>query len=174
MDEAAYPGIRVNMETRFDGVTTSFKVDISTGDIITPKEVRYQLKLMLEERAIDIWAYNLETILAEKLETIISRNTANTRMRDFYDSHSLFQLYGENLNPTVSNEALMATANKRGTVHYLKDMLMIADEVENSEVMVNLWMAYQKKFSYASEITWKTIMESVRNCMGLIRMEARH
>lgn len=174
MDEAEYPGIRVSMETKFDGVITPFKVDISTGDIITPKEVRYQLKLMLEERAIDIWAYNLETILAEKLETIISRNTTNTRMRDFYDIHSLLQLYGENLNPAVFNDALMATANKRGTEHYLKDMPMIVDEVENSEVMMNFWMAYQKKFSYASEITWKTIMESVRNCMELIRMEGGH
>jgi predicted nucleotidyltransferase component of viral defense system len=129
---------------------------------------------MLEERAIDIWAYNLETILAEKLETIISRNTTNTRMRDFYDIHSLLQLYGENMNPTVFNQALMATANKRGTEHYLTDMLLIVDEVENSSVMENLWLAYQKKFSYVSEITWKTIMESVRNCMGLIRMEGRH
>ncbi|AFA47983.1 nucleotidyl transferase AbiEii/AbiGii toxin family protein [Acetobacterium woodii] len=174
MDEAEYPGIRVSIETKFDGVITPFKVDISTGDIITPKEIRYQLKLMLEERAIDIWAYNLETILAEKLETIISRNTTNTRMRDFYDLHSLLQLYGENMNPAVFNQALMATTNKRGTEHYLTDMMLIVDEVENSSVMENLWLAYQKKFSYASEITWKTIMESVRNCMGLIRMEGRH
>ena len=170
MDEAEYPGIRVSLETKFDGVITPFKVDISTGDIITPREVRYQLKLMLEERAIDIWAYNLETILAEKLETIISRNTTNTRMRDFYDIHSLLQLYGENLNPTVFNQALMATANKRGTGHYLKDIPVIVDEVENSEVMANLWRAYQKKFFYASEITWETIMESVRNCMRLVKI----
>ena len=72
MDEAEYPGIRVSLETKFDGVITPFKVDISTGDIITPREVRYQLKLMLEERAIDIWAYNLETILAEKLDYYFS------------------------------------------------------------------------------------------------------
>lgn len=170
MDEAEYPGIRVSLETKFDGVITPFKVDISTGDIITPREVRYQLKLMLEERVIDIWAYNLETILAEKLETIISRNTTNTRMRDFYDIHSLLQLYGENLNPTVFNQALMATANKRGTGHYLKDIPVIVDEVENSEDMVNLWRAYQKKFFYASEITWETIMESVRNCMRLVKI----
>ena len=91
-------------------------------------------------------------------------------MRDFYDIHSLLQLYGENLNPTVFNQALMATANKRGTGHYLKDIPVIVDEVENSEVMVNLWRAYQKKFFYASEITWETIMESVRNCMRLVKI----
>ena len=85
MDEAEYPGIRVNMTTTFDGVVTPLKIDISTGDAITPREIRYSFKLMLEDRSIDIWAYNLETVLAEKLETIITRTTTNTRMRDFYD-----------------------------------------------------------------------------------------
>lgn len=85
MDEAEYPGIRVSMTTTFDGVVTPLKIDISTGDAITPREVRYSFKLMLENRSIDIWAYNLETVLAEKLETIITRTTTNTRMRDFYD-----------------------------------------------------------------------------------------
>ena len=84
MDEAEYPGIRVSMETEFDGVITPLKIDISTGDAITPREVRYSFKLMLEDRSIEIWAYNLETVLAEKLETVVSRATTNTRMRDFY------------------------------------------------------------------------------------------
>ena len=83
MDEAEYPGIRVNMETKFDGVTTPLKIDISTGDAITPKEVNYRFKLMLEDRSIDVLAYNLETVLAEKLETVITRTTTNTRMRTF-------------------------------------------------------------------------------------------
>lgn len=88
MDEAEYPGIRVTMTTLFDGVRTPLKIDISTGDAITPKEVRYSFKLMLEDRSIDVWAYNLETVLAEKLETIITRTTTNTRMRDFTTSPS--------------------------------------------------------------------------------------
>ena len=95
MDEAEYPGIRVTMTTLFDGVRTPLKIDISTGDAITPKEVRYSFKLMLEDRSIDVWAYNLETVLAEKLETIITRTTTNTRMRDFYDIAILQQLYGD-------------------------------------------------------------------------------
>lgn len=85
MDEAEYPGIRATMTTLFGGVRAPLKIDISTGDAITPREVRYSFKLMLEDRSIDIWAYNLETVLAEKLETIITRTTTNTRMRDFYD-----------------------------------------------------------------------------------------
>ena len=89
MDEAEYPGIRVSMETRFDSVITPLKIDISTGDAITPREVRYSFKLMLKDRSIEIWAYNLETVLAEKLETVVSRATTNTHMRDFYDLHIL-------------------------------------------------------------------------------------
>ena len=80
------------MNTIFDGVVTPLKIDISTGDAITPKEVRYSFKLMLEDRSIDIWAYNLETVLAEKLETIITRATTNTRMRIYYDIYILEQL----------------------------------------------------------------------------------
>ncbi len=102
MDEAEYPGIRVNMTTTFDGVVTPLKIDISTGDAITPREIRYSFKLMLEDRSIDIWAYNLETVLAEKLETIITRTTTNTRMRDFYDIYILEQLHGNTLEPSDS------------------------------------------------------------------------
>ena len=105
MDEAEYPGIRVSMTTTFDGVVTPLKIDISTGDAITPREVRYSFKLMLEDRSIDIWAYNLETVLAEKLETIITRTTTNTRMRDFYDIYILEQLHGNTLNPQILHDA---------------------------------------------------------------------
>ena len=101
MDEAEYPGVRVSMETEFDGVRTPLKVDISTGDVITPKEIQYSFKLMLEERSINVWAYNLETVLAEKLETVISRGITNTRMRDYYDIHILIKLYGNTLNGKV-------------------------------------------------------------------------
>ena len=162
MDEADYPGVRVAMETEFDGVRTPLKVDISTGDVITPKEICYSFKLMLEDRSIDVWAYNLETVLAEKLETIITRNITNTRMRDFYDIHILIELYGNDLNSTILNEALIATARKRETLYYLKDALAIFDEIEFSVVMKKLWQSYQKKFSYATTLSWETIMKSVR------------
>lgn len=154
MDEAEYPGIRVTMTTLFDGVRTPLKIDISTGDAITPKEVRYSFKLMLEDRSIDVWAYNLETVLAEKLETIITRTTTNTRMRDFYDIAILQQLYGSTLDPHVLHDALLATAHKRGTERHLAEAAEVFDEVENSPVMQDLWAAYQKKFSYASDLGW--------------------
>jgi predicted nucleotidyltransferase component of viral defense system len=168
MEEADYPGVRVGMETEFDGVRTPLKIDISTGDVITPKEIQYSFKLMLEERSIDIWAYNLETVMAEKLETLISRNIANTRMRDFYDIYILFQLYGNTLNTSVLGEALQATAQKRGTGYHLYDAQTIFDEVQNDLYMKKQWKSYQKKFSYAADISWEMVMESARELYKLI------
>lgn len=169
MDEADYPGVRVSMETEFDGVRTPLKIDISTGDVITPKEIQYSFKLMLEERSIDVLAYNLETVLAEKLETVISRNITNTRMRDFYDIHILLKLYGNTLDKLVLGEALQATAKKRGTERYLSDVADILNEVQNNPNMQKFWNTYQKKFSYARGISWDMVMESIKelHSMGI-------
>lgn len=167
MDEAEYPGIRVNMETEFDGVITPLKIDISTGDAITPRQVRYRFKLMLEDRSIEVWAYNLETVLAEKLETVIARATANTRMRDFYDLYLLNRLHGERIVAADLRAALLATAKKRGTEKYLVDAPGIFDEIEADVTMEKLWAAYQKRFSYAADLPWDMVMDSIR---GLYRL----
>ena len=163
MDEAEYPGIRVSMTTTFDGVVTPLKIDISTGDAITPREVRYSFKLMLEDRSIDIWAYNLETVLAEKLETIITRTTTNTRMRDFYDIYILDQLHGNTLNRQTLYDALLATAKKRGTERHLAEAVDVLNEVESSPVMQKLWESYRRKFSYAADLEWSIIKVAVRS-----------
>ena len=164
MEEADYPGVRVSMETKFDGVITPLKIDISTGDVITPREIRYSFNLMLEDRAIEVWAYNLETVLAEKLETIISRNVTNTRMRDFYDIYILQKLYGEQLSKDVLWDALVATAKKRGTLEQIEaeDIGEVFDEIQSSPVMENLWKAYQRNYSYADDLSWHTVMNAVR------------
>ena len=172
MDEAEYPGIRVSMTTTFDGVVTPLKIDISTGDAITPREVRYSFKLMLEDRSIDIWAYNLETVLAEKLETIITRTTTNTRMRDFYDIYILDQLHGNTLNRQTLYDALLATAKKRGTERHLAEAVDILNEVESSPVMQKLWESYRRKFSYAADLEWSIIMGAVRSLYALSEKES--
>ena len=172
MDEAEYPGIRVSMTTTFDGVVTPLKIDISTGDAITPREVRYSFKLMLEDRSIDILAYNLETVLAEKLETIITRTTTNTRMRDFYDIYILDQLHGNTLNRQTLYDALLATAKKRGTERHLAEAVDVLNEVESSPVMQKLWESYRRKFSYAADLEWSIIMGAVRSLYSLSEKES--
>ncbi|HIT63513.1 MAG TPA: nucleotidyl transferase AbiEii/AbiGii toxin family protein, partial [Candidatus Ventrimonas merdavium] len=167
MDEAEYPGIRVSLTTVFDGVVTPLKIDISTGDAITPREVRYSFKLMLEDRSMDIWAYNLETVLAEKMETIITRATANTRMRDFYDIYILEQLHGNTLSAPILHDALLATARKRETESRLAEAKEVFAEVEDSPVMQQLWAAYRKKFSYAADLEWNSVIKAVRKLYSL-------
>ena len=170
MEEADYPGVRVSMETKFDGVITPLKIDISTGDIITPREIKYKFNLMLEDRTIEVWAYNLETVLAEKLETVISRNVTNTRMRDFYDIYILQKLYGEQLSKDVLRDALVATAKKRETLEQIEteDIDEVFDEIQSSSVMENLWKVYQRNYSYSADIPWHTIMKSIRTLYEII------
>ena len=170
MEEADYPGVRVSMETKFDGVITPLKIDISTGDIITPREIKYKFNLMLENRTIEVWAYNLETVLAEKLETVISRNVTNTRMRDFYDIYILQKLYGEQLSKDVLWDALVATAKKRETLEQIEteDIDEVFDEIQSSSVMENLWKVYQRNYSYSADIPWHTIMKSIRTLYEII------
>lgn len=170
MDEADYPGVRVNLDGFFDGTRTPLKIDISTGDVITPREINYSFKLMFEERSIDVLAYNLETVIAEKLETIISRSTANTRMRDFYDIYILDLIYGNSLDKEILSSALIATAEKKGSSKLLPNTEHIVNGIHSSKYMIDLWDNYCSKFSYASDISWDMVITATRRitvCAGL-------
>lgn len=126
---------------------------------------------MLEERTINVWAYNLETVLAEKLETVISRNITNTRMRDFYDIHILLKLYGNTLDANVLGEALQATVKKRETEKHLSNAVELFDEVQNDSNMQKLWTSYQKKFSYAEDVSWDTVMSAVKELYDMCKQQ---
>lgn len=99
MDEMEYPGLRITMNALLGPMIVPMKIDVSTGDKITPREIQYDYKLLLEDRTIPLWTYNLETPLAEKLQTVLARGPLNTRMRDYYDIHELLQAYHENIDP---------------------------------------------------------------------------
>lgn len=162
-DEAEYAGLRVTLDTYFDGVNQALKVDITTGDKITPREVGYSFKLMLESRSIEVLAYNIETIIAEKLETIISRSTVNTRMRDFYDIYILSKLQAENINTGLLSDAIIATANKRGTTDLLTRADKILSDIERSQIMQDLWTRYQHKYDYANGVFWQDVLSAIKD-----------
>ena len=159
MDEAEYSGIRFSMDAVLDGAVIPLKIDISTGDEITPREIAYSYKLMFEDRTIPIMIYPIETVLAEKLETVISRSITNTRMRDFYDIHIL--LKSQNINADILALALERTAKKRGNFSLLENAESVLNIVKSDEDMKRLWNIYQKKFKYASEYTWDEVTHSV-------------
>jgi len=160
MDEAEYSGIRFSMDAVLDGAVIPLKIDISTGDVITPREIAYSYKLMFEDRTIPIMTYPIETVLAEKLETVISRSITNTRMRDFYDIHIL--LKSQNINADILALALERTAKKRGNFSLLENAESVFKIVKSDEDMKRLWNIYQKKFKYAGEYTWDEVIHSVR------------
>lgn len=160
MDEAEYSGIRFSMDAVLDGAVIPLKIDISTGDVITPREIAYSYKLMFEDRTIPIMTYPIETVLAEKLETVISRSITNTRMRDFYDIHIL--LKSQNINADILALALERTAKNRGNFSLLENAESVLKIVKSDEDMKRLWDIYQKKFKYAGEYTWDEVIHSVR------------
>lgn len=161
MDEAEYSGVRANLEATLETMRTPLKVDISTGDIITPREVLYNFRLMFEERTISILAYNLETVLAEKMETVIARGVANTRLRDYYDLYILQNEYTHAMNMEQFKAAFLATSKKRNSIQLITEGNRILKEIADSEVMQGLWKSYQKKFSYAEDISWEMVMDSI-------------
>ena len=169
MDEADYPGIRVTLNTTLETMRTPLKIDFSSDDVITPCEVSYQYKLLFEDRTISIMAYNLETMLAEKLETFLARGTANSRMRDFYDLFALESTQSENIDNIVLKAAFTNTSEKRGSSAVVADMDLILDEVENSSNILALWKNYQRKYEYASDISWYEVMQAVKRMCYAVR-----
>lgn len=159
--EDEYSGFRVFMEALMDEARIPLKVDITTGDKITHKEVVYRFDLLLEDRSIEILAYNIETIIAEKFETIVSRGIANTRMRDFYDIYILLKLQGHNIDKDTLIKAIVATAEKRGSRSILLDGEVVLREVFKSEILSREWSKYQKQYSYSTDISWDEIKEAI-------------
>ena len=169
MDEMEYPGIRVTMNANVGRLITPLKIDISTGDVITPRAIEFNYDLLLEDRSISLWSYNLETILAEKLQTVLARGILNTRMRDFYDIRMLLDTYEDKVNKAVLKDAFAAKSKKRGTDHLQEQAEEIIKIIEADEQLQVLWRAYQKKYSYAAEIDYASVISGVRKLMDWIR-----
>lgn len=169
MDEMEYPGIHVTMNANVGRLITPLKIDISTGDVITPRAIEFNYDLLLEDRSISLWSYNLETILAEKLQTVLARGILNTRMRDFYDIRMLLDTYEDKVNKAVLKDAFAATCKKRGTDHLQEQAEEIIKIIEADEQLQVLWRAYQKKYSYAAEIDYASVISGVRKLMDWIR-----
>lgn len=160
-EDTEYHGFRLSLIGILDESKIPLKVDITTGDKITPDAVKYSFKLLLENRNIEVLAYNLETVLAEKVETIISRATANTRMRDFYDVYILTKFQGANINPSIFKQAFNATSKNRGSTNQIEKAKDILESIKASSKIEKLWENYTIKNPYAKEIKWDNVISSV-------------
>ena len=145
MEEAEYAGVRVSMIAFLDNIRVPLKSDFSTGDEITPSPIKYQYELMFENRSINLLSYNLETLLAEKLETVIARATTNTRMRDFYDIYILSVMFWKSINSNLLTEALHATSCQRGTLRMMTNAEKVLLDLQKNKNIQKLWAKYREK-----------------------------
>lgn len=155
-DDDAYGGFKVSIVAEYDTIITPMQIDVTTGDAITPEAVFYTFKKIFEEGEIKAWAYNIETVLAEKVETILRRGELNTRPRDFYDAYILTKTI--NYEPSVFMEALKSTAEHRKTSHIFKNINQRINEIRKSEVLKTRWIKYTKNYNYANDITYEDVI----------------
>lgn len=169
MGDMEYPGIRIHMDAKIEDLVVPIKIDISTGDVITPREVKYEYSLLLEGRTIQLWSYNLETILAEKIQTILSRSTLNTRMRDFYDVTTLFNRYKNSINYENLSLAFNRTCVKRETLFLLDESNDILVSIKADLNLQNLWKNYCKKQMYIEFVDFSTNIETLEYLIQQIK-----
>ena len=156
-----YGGYRVRLNAVYESLITPLSIDISTGDIITPKPVEYNVSGIFDaDLQFSLWGYNTETILAEKAESILSRGILNTRPRDFYDIYILCTT--KEYDKTVFKEALLATSKHRGTFEKIADIPHILDTIKASSELKKQWEQYRAKFSYAKNIPYEQTVEELR------------
>jgi predicted nucleotidyltransferase component of viral defense system len=156
-----YPGYRVKLVADYGRISTPLTIDVTTGDKITPAAIEFQFKQLFDDGTISIQIYNLETVIAENLETVIARSSANTRPRDYYDVYLLTKLKGDIIDYDVLSQALIKTAEKRGTVSLLPDYERAIQRIADSEEQRRPWQNYQRQYQYASGILFEEVMDSL-------------
>ena len=160
-DDFDYPGVRVTLKVIFEKLKETVNIDISTGDEITPSAVQFTYPMMFEQEKIRIWSYNLETLLAEKLQTVLARSVANTRMRDFYDIYILWNLENDSIDRMLLRDAYKATAHSRKTEKEIDKADEIMEQIALNEYMETLWNNYKSSNSYVGDISWDEVLGTV-------------
>ena len=160
-EDDEYFNFRVHFNAVFGKINSPMKIDITTGDIITPSAVEYSYKSLFDDKTIPVMAYNKETVIAEKYETIIRRNIANTRARDFYDLYKFFKLYRNTINPKVLKSAVNNTAQKRNSTSEIDDAIEIINEMRDEKYLHNLWKNYTATYAYAANITFNDLIDNL-------------
>ena len=160
-----YPGIRVSLKANYPPISVPLTVDVTTGDMITPREIEYTFSMLFDDRTISVLAYNLETVLAEKLETVLSRNIANTRPRDYYDIYILYALRGAECDKATLRRALERTTEKRGSSKILTQYSEIMQEIRDSDTLRRQWNKYGMEYDYAKDISFDDTCNTIYSIM---------
>lgn len=167
-DEDAYGGYSILLTGRLENVRQSFHVDVATGDPITPTDIEYSYQSLISNETIAFRAYNLETVIAEKLQTILSRGLLNSRCKDYYDIYIINQLQRKNISIPDLKKAFVTTCQYRKTPFEKVESLLILEEISKSNILQNRWSNYARKASYAKDITFEATIESCKEIVDCI------
>jgi predicted nucleotidyltransferase component of viral defense system len=160
-DISEYDDFRITLQAVFHTIRVMMKIDITTGDAIVPREIEYPYKLMFEERTILVMAYHLYTILAEKIETILACNVANSRGRDFYDVYILLSMNRDTLSRAELLDALRVKAEERGSITAIENYMKHLYNIETSPEITKIWAGYVKNYPYANGIALPDILKMI-------------
>ena len=161
-EEELYSGFNVNLKAEFDGLKTNLMIDITTGDVITYKEVEFKYNTLFDNEIINIITYNYETILAEKFESIISRNIDNTRMKDYYDLYMFVNLKWDDINKDTLRKAIINTAKNRETLDYIDDASKYIELISDDSRLKSLWNSYKSNYDYAKNISFEDTINAIK------------
>lgn len=169
--EDEYGGFRINVKGTFDKIKTNFFIEITTGDVITPKEIKYKYKSIFEKKEISIMAYNIETIIAEKFESIISKNVTTTRAKDFYDLYMLINKHKKDINNKNLVRAIKNTFNKRNTELNIDKFKETVKMLKESNTIKNVFINYQKKLENTKNVSFNDTIDTIAKIIGILDSE---
>ena len=167
-EEELYSGFEVNLKAEFDGLKTNLMIDITTGDVITYKEVEFKYSTLFDNETINIMTYNYETIIAEKFESIISRNIDNTRMKDYYDLYMFVNLKWNDINKDTLRKAIINTSKARDTLDYIDNASKYIELISSDSRLKSLWNSYQNNYEYAKDIEFVDTINAIKEIDKLI------
>lgn len=169
--EDEYGGFRLNILSRLDNNKTYITVELTTGDVITPKEMKYNYNSIFEDKKIPIMSYTLETVLAEKFQTIVTRGLLNTRLKDFYDVYMLINTKIDELNKYNLIKAVKNTFKRRGTNFDLEQFNEVINDLVDDNNMNNLWNEYVSKSRYAKNIMFEDTIDAIKEIIEILESE---
>ena len=167
-EDDAYNNFRVHLRAKYGKIDSPMKIDITTGDVITPAAIQYNFPMLFEEKTVSIMAYTLETVLAEKYETIIRRNIGTTRARDYYDLHTLYQSRKQEVRPEILKAAVLHTAKKRDSVEDIHDWKDILLDIREENNLQRLWDNYVSENKYIGELTFQEVFDTLEEVAKLL------
>ena len=171
-DDDEYGGYRAAITADYESIRVPLKIDLTVGDVITPRAIRLAYQSNFEDRVFDIWAYNLETILAEKIETILRRGALNTRMRDFYDVYIIAVTRQSEVDGLILKNALIATMQKRESLNAWDESSNLLAAIRQDAFMPQRWSRYAAENNYTKSITFEETLEKIRDILLLAKREA--